>query len=67
MSPATGYVTVYAIEIALLFATLIAIGPTGPGQPGGIAFPRYVLFSVEQLRSPDADRSHHQLLSTSRN
>ncbi len=25
--PATGYVTVYVIEIALLFATLIAIGP----------------------------------------
>jgi BCD family chlorophyll transporter-like MFS transporter len=25
--PATGYVTVYTIEIALLFATLIAIGP----------------------------------------
>jgi len=25
--PATGYATVYTIEIALLFATLIAIGP----------------------------------------
>ena len=27
VSPATGYVTVYAIEIGLLFATLVAIGP----------------------------------------
>ena len=26
-SPATGYVAVYTIEIALLFATLIAVGP----------------------------------------
>ena len=25
--PATGYVTVYTIEIVLLFATLVAIGP----------------------------------------
>ncbi len=33
--PATGYVTVYAIEIALLFGTLIAIGPLARlvGQP----------------------------------
>ena len=27
VNPATGYVAVYAIEIALLFGTLIAIGP----------------------------------------
>ena len=27
VTPATGYVTVYAIEIALLFATLVAVGP----------------------------------------
>ena len=35
--PATGYVTVYVIELALLFATLIAVGPlvrvAGAGQP----------------------------------
>ncbi|WP_158745004.1 PucC family protein [Acidisphaera sp. L21] len=33
VAPATGYVTVYAIEIALLFATLIAIGPLA--RPAG--------------------------------
>ena len=27
VTPATGYVTVYAIEIGLLFATLAAVGP----------------------------------------
>ena len=35
-NPATGYSVVYHIEIALLFATLIAIGPLvrRPGLPG---------------------------------
>ncbi len=35
VSPATGYVAVYAIELALLFATLIAIGPLA--RPAGRA------------------------------
>ncbi|WP_179380801.1 PucC family protein [Jannaschia marina] len=44
-SPATGYSTVYHIEIALLFATLVALGPLvrarsihdGPAAPRGLA------------------------------
>ena len=44
-SPATGYVAVYTLEIALLFATLIAVGPLvrvgGAEQPD--AAPRYGL------------------------
>ena len=27
VTPATGYVTVYVVELCLLFATLVAIGP----------------------------------------
>jgi len=43
--PATGYSVVYHIEIALLFATLIAVGPLvrrpaveAPARAGGFGF-----------------------------
>ena len=43
VTPATGYVTVYAIEIALLFATLVAVGPlVRSGSRARMAVPSFL-------------------------
>ena len=38
--PATGYVAVYVIELALLFATLVAVGPLVRALPGRLSSPQ---------------------------
>ena len=48
VGPATGYVAVYQIELVLLFATLVAIGPLvrrAPHQPGAFAASRATPFA----------------------
>jgi BCD family chlorophyll transporter-like MFS transporter len=51
-NPATGYSVVYHIEIALLFATLIAVGPlVGPIRSAGTAR-RGLASSVPSLSVP---------------
>jgi BCD family chlorophyll transporter-like MFS transporter len=44
-APAAGYSAVYHIEIALLFATLVAVGPLvrASGQPGEAHSPKFGL------------------------
>ena len=48
-SPATGYSVVYHIEIALLFATLVAIGPLDPACATSLATSRQSKFGLAEF------------------